>query len=108
MHHPASTETMQKEGKLLLQTYWLTHEVKPISAKGSYQKYKIHVFDRCCHMKLKPLTTAFLCNIQGKTFRVTSAKRRGVYFFMECEKKGSCFFASGSKTVCTKVSCITK
>jgi hypothetical protein len=27
---------------------------------------------------------------------------------MKHEKKGRCFFASGSKTVCMKVSCITK
>lgn len=34
--------------------------------------------------------------------------RRGIFFFMKHEKKGRCFFARGSKTVCTKVSCITK
>jgi hypothetical protein len=86
---------MQKEGKLLLQTYCLTHEVNRISAKEPYQKYKIHVFDRCCHMKLISSTTVFLCNIQGKTFRVTFAKRRGISFFVKREKKRRCFFASG-------------
>jgi hypothetical protein len=34
--------------------------------------------------------------------------RRGISFFMKHEKKGMCFFASSSKMVCTKVSCITK
>jgi hypothetical protein len=90
---------VQKEGNLLLQTYCLTHEVKLISAKEPYRKYKIHAFDRCCHMKLISSTTIFLCNVQGKTFRVTSAKRRGISFFVKHEKKGRCFFASGSKTV---------
>jgi hypothetical protein len=30
------------------------------------------------------------------------------FFFAKHEKKGRCFFANSSKTVCTKVSCITK
>jgi hypothetical protein len=29
-------------------------------------------------------------------------------FFLKSEKKGTCFFAAGSKTICTKVSRITK
>jgi hypothetical protein len=99
---------VQKEGKFLLQIYCLTHEVKPISAKEPYQRYKIHAFDRCCLMKLISSTTIFLCNVQGKIFRVTSTKRRGISFFVKREKKGWCFFASGSKMVRTKVSRITK
>jgi hypothetical protein len=86
---------MQKEGKLLVQTYSLTHEVYRILAKEPYKKYKIHAFDRCCHMKLISLTMVFLCNVQGKTFIVTLAKRRGISFFVKREKKGRCFFASG-------------
>jgi hypothetical protein len=92
IHHPASTETVQKEEKLLLKTHFLTHEVKPILAKEPYRKYKIHAFNRCCHMKLISSTTVFLCNVQGKTFRVTSAKRRGISFFVKREKKRMCFF----------------
>jgi hypothetical protein len=34
--------------------------------------------------------------------------RRGIFFFVKHEKKGRCYFANGSKMVCTKVSCITK
>jgi hypothetical protein len=52
-------------------------------------------------------TTVFLCNIYDKTFKVASAKK-GISFFMKREKKGRCFFACGSKTVRTKVSCLTK
>jgi hypothetical protein len=33
---------------------------------------------------------------------------RKILFFAKHEKKGRCFFAKGLKTVCTKVSCITK
>jgi hypothetical protein len=33
---------------------------------------------------------------------------RRILFFVKHEKKGRCFFANSSKTVCTKVSCITK
>jgi hypothetical protein len=34
--------------------------------------------------------------------------RRGDFFFAKHEKKGRCFFAEGSKMVCTQLSCITK
>jgi hypothetical protein len=34
--------------------------------------------------------------------------RRGIFFFVKHQKKEMCFFAIGSKTVCTEVSCITK
>jgi hypothetical protein len=34
--------------------------------------------------------------------------RRGVFFFAKHEKKGMCFFAEGSKMVCTQISCIAK
>jgi hypothetical protein len=33
---------------------------------------------------------------------------RGIFFFAKHEKKGRCFFANGSKTVRTKLLCITK
>jgi hypothetical protein len=33
---------------------------------------------------------------------------RKFFFFVKHDKKGWCFFANSSKTVCTKVSCITK
>jgi hypothetical protein len=33
---------------------------------------------------------------------------RRALFFMKHEKKGRCFFAKGSKMVCTQISCITK
>jgi hypothetical protein len=48
----------------------------------------------------------FLCNVYGKNYTVASAKKGD--FFLKREKKGRCFFAAGSKTVCTKVSRITK
>jgi hypothetical protein len=34
--------------------------------------------------------------------------RRDDFFFVKHEKKGRCFFAEGSKTVFTQISCITK
>jgi hypothetical protein len=34
--------------------------------------------------------------------------RRCDLFFAKHEKKGRCFFAEGSKMVCTQISCITK
>jgi hypothetical protein len=34
--------------------------------------------------------------------------RRGDLFFTKHEKEGMCFFAEGSKMVCTQISCITK
>jgi hypothetical protein len=42
-----------------------------------------------------------------KLFFVSSDIRR-IFFFVKHEKKGRCFFANTSKTVRTKVSCITK
>jgi hypothetical protein len=33
---------------------------------------------------------------------------RIIFFFTKHEKKGMCFFANSSKTVCSKISCITK
>jgi hypothetical protein len=36
-----------------------------------------------------------------------SSDIRRIFFFMKHEKKGMCFFASSSKMVRTKVSCIT-
>jgi hypothetical protein len=41
-------------------------------------------------------------------YSVLSRQRRGIYFFVKREKKGRCCFTSCSKTVCTKVSRITK
>jgi hypothetical protein len=48
----------------------------------------------------------FLCNVFSKNYTLASEKKGD--FFLKCEKKGRCFFASGSKTVCTKVPRITK
>jgi hypothetical protein len=48
-----------------------------------------------------------LYNSHGKIFNIVSAKK-GDFFSMKREKKGMCFFAYGSKTVCTKISRITK
>jgi hypothetical protein len=41
-----------------------------------------------------------------KHHTVASAKKGD--FFLKRENKGRCFFAAGSKTVCTKVPCFTK
>jgi hypothetical protein len=37
-----------------------------------------------------------------------SSDIRRIFFFAEHEKKGRCFFANNSKTIGTKISCITK
>jgi hypothetical protein len=37
-----------------------------------------------------------------------SSDTRRIFFFVKHEKKGRCFFANISKTVCMKVPCITK
>jgi hypothetical protein len=37
-----------------------------------------------------------------------SSDIRRIFFFVKHKKKGRCFFANSSKTVHTKVSCITK
>jgi hypothetical protein len=57
-------------------------------------------------MEFMFLIMVFLCNLYGKNYTVASAKKED--FFLKHEKKGRCFFAAGSKTVCTKVSSITK
>jgi hypothetical protein len=57
-------------------------------------------------MEFMPSTMVFLCNVYGKNYIVASAKKGG--FFLKREKKGRCFFVDDSKTVCTKVSRITK
>jgi hypothetical protein len=41
-----------------------------------------------------------------KPTSVTTGIRK--IFFVKHEKKGRCFFAEGSKMVCTQISCITK
>jgi hypothetical protein len=79
-----------------------------------------------------PLTAVFLCEIyafgsgilmqdlflqQWYSYARSTAKcsslicrfgRKGDLLFMKHEKKGRCFFACGSKTVRTKISCSTK
>jgi hypothetical protein len=37
-----------------------------------------------------------------------SINKGGNFFFAKYEKKGRCFYAEGSKMVCTQISCITK
>jgi hypothetical protein len=56
-------------------------------------------------MEFMPSTIVFLCNVYGKNYTVDSAKKGDL--FLKREKKGRCFFAAGSKTVCTKVPRIT-
>jgi hypothetical protein len=89
IHHLTSSETMDIEGKSLLQPRWLTHEVKPIFDKelwkdastiqdlwqGLWQRY-------------------FLCKIYSKTFESNNAAsmEKG-FFFMKREKEGKVFLA---------------
>jgi hypothetical protein len=54
-----------------------------------------------------PSSIVLLYNNHDMIFNIVLAKKRNS-FFVKREKKGRCFFASGSKTVCTKVSRITK
>ena len=114
-HHTsfASTETVEKEGKLLLQTYWLTHRVKSIFGKELWKDVST-IQDLCLwqwyfYTRFMPSTMVFLCNIYGETFKVASAKKGDFFFFfMKHEKKGRCFFACGSKMIHTKISRVTK
>ena len=46
-------------------------------------------------------------SLYTKIIFVSSDIKR-IFFFAKHEKKGRCFFANGSKTVRTKVSCVTK
>jgi hypothetical protein len=48
----------------------------------------------------------FLCNVFGKNC-ILALEKKGD-FFLKRENKERCFFAAGSKMVCTKVSHITK
>jgi hypothetical protein len=73
---------MEKEGKLLLQTYRLTHEVKSIFDKESRKNVSI-IQDLCLSMSLAEVflykdctcEMVFLCNIYSETFKVASTKK---------------------------------
>jgi hypothetical protein len=76
---------VEKEGKMPLQTYRLTHEVKSIFSKESQKNVSIiqdpRLSQRCFYMGFIPSTTVFLCNIYGETFRVASAKKGGFFLY---------------------------
>jgi hypothetical protein len=61
IHHFASTEEAEKEGKLLLRTYQLTHEVKSIFGKESRKNVSIIqelcLGQRCFYIGFVPSTT---------------------------------------------------
>jgi hypothetical protein len=89
----------REEGKLILRKYMSDHERMCCSTRYAFGRYILHrrgIF-------VSSITTQ-------QTWHNTQYQidRRGIFFFVKHEKKGRCFFASGSKTICTKVSCITK
>jgi hypothetical protein len=63
--------------------------------------------EQCAEAQSTPLADIIVHN--RKTF-VSNAiiQQSWQFFFAKLEKKGRCFFAEGSKMVCTQISCITK
>jgi hypothetical protein len=101
---------VEKEGKLLLQTCWLTHEIKSIFEKElrkdvstmqdpGYSYAKIYGFGNgISYVRSTTIPSSLIMSLRPK---------RG-FFFTKREKKEKCFFAFGSKMVRTKVSRSTK
>jgi hypothetical protein len=93
---------VEKEGKLLLQTYRLSSAK---SHKRMYQQYKIHAFDRGVVIGVYAFDNGILMQHLWRDLHSRFSKEWGfISFFMKREKKGRCFFACGSKTVRTKIS----
>jgi hypothetical protein len=107
-HHTSfCTDTnSEKEGKLLLQTYRLTHEVKSSFGKDSWRNVSIKqnpcLWQRYCHTKIMPSTMVRASE--------SLQQRRGISFFLyEAWKEGNVLFSPMAlKTVRTKISRLTK
>jgi hypothetical protein len=99
MHHFALIHTMENKENC-------SFSFDKDSWESVLKRHDPCLWQRYCHTEFMPSTMVFLCKVFGKNYTVASAKK-GDFFLMR-EKKGRCFFAAGSKTVCTKVSRITK
>jgi hypothetical protein len=75
----------EKEGKLLLQTYQLTHEVRSTFDKESRKNESITqdlcLRQRCFYTRFALSPMVFICNIHNEIFKVALAKK-GISFFL--------------------------
>jgi hypothetical protein len=77
---------VEKEGKLLLQTYRLTHEVRSTFGKESRKNESMTQdlcrWHMCFNTRFALSPTVFICNIHDEIFKVASANK-GNFFLYE-------------------------
>jgi hypothetical protein len=100
IHHFASTKAGKKQGKFLIQLRE--------SLMKKYWKGMVHACDSTVIRSLRFRRCYSYATSMARIKHHTVALAKNGDFFLNREKKGRCFFATGSKTVCTKVPRFTK
>jgi hypothetical protein len=92
-HHTSFciNRAVEKERKLLLQTYRLTHEVRPTFDKETRKNESITqdlcLWQRCFYTRFALSPMVFTCKIHDEIFKVASAKKGDFFLSLRSVKR---------------------